>query len=1602
MTKLRFTSACILFALALTCALAWPTWFGPLVSWSNHAAAQGQPVPATIIRTIVYRQISSFTSSVVPYIARLKVSADGSKIIFSGGDTKKVFTINADGTSFREVFDYATFRPGPGASLLFVDISANGSRIIWTDTAEEIFVANFDGSNRQRIATAIPGGFGSANRLELAGYGPRLTADGSRVYFYHLGDTLDTEGVYVIDANGANLRKLFSYRQISAVFGLNGSETSCGAARFTGNLDISDNGARLIMGTGCTRFPGGDALTFDGTTLRSLTSATGRVAGNRESRLAISGDGSKVAAFRAVGNEERAVFSLNFDGSSQTKLLGNVSVDGLIFGGLTTNGAQALASSTDSYLPLLNTNGSGRVNLIIPTDCDIAPQFPLFGGDDRGASSLSADGRRFAFRTRVPGEPEQLWVADINPVSTGDAPRITEVTFNPSYVVANGSTASTFTARATDGQGGQSGLRRRACGNALRNGAFEFRYLSGGTAFGIALFDNGASGGDQTANDGLFTQNQVRRDLAPPDPNTALEIRTHAIATSLRQITAVDATPFFVLAQAPSGAGPMIISITPPSGPAGIQVKITGSNFDPVAANNVVLFGNRQARVLSATADGTMLEVIVPPDLPAGTAPVTVTVRAQTSNAVNFTVTGASPTPTPTPTPTNCTSSTNELKVDDGTVEFSVGYRNGASNASFVNRLTPSSYPATLQSISIFFTNSPDALPIGSAITVLAAANPSGSSTLTTPAYQTTSATINTANAFNRYDVAPLTITAGDFVVGFRVDVPPEIYPAMLDNDSPSQMRSYFATGSGNLRLLDSVSGLAGNFLIRAQLQGSGTNCCPAISNVSPSSGAPGAGVTINGSNLTGVTAVKFTNNVAAQFTVVSDTQITATVPNGATTGPLIISKPNCPDAQSPAPFTVTTQPTPTPTPTPGSCIAVSIPTNLTGSPNSTLTVPVNASDTTGRNALSYDAVLTFNPAALRLQNPPFDRAGSLSANLNVTTNSPVAGRLNISGFSSNPLTGAGVLLNLKFDVIGSLNACSDLKWMSFRFNEGAPCSTTANGRACATGGGSIAGLVNYCAASPPKPVPGVMITAAGTPSGSALTDAAGNYQLPNLGGGPYTLTPAKTGDVNGITSFDAAQIAQHVVQIITLSSCQQAAADTSGNGEITSFDAAFIAQFVVGITNPANTTGAWKFLPPTRTYGTLNGAQTAQNFDAVLVGELTGNWTPGGSGFAVNAPAPTRLSPAAGPTQIAVALPQTTGAPGSTVTVPITVGDLTGRGFLSFDFDLTYDANVLQAQQQPTDSTDTLSRNLTITANATPGRLRVSGFSAQAMAGAGTLLKLKFNVTGASGTGTALTWQRFLFNETAQTSLTNGRVNAANAVASVSAASFLGQSLASESIVAAFGTAMATRTEAASTLPLPTSMAGTTVKVRDSAGTERLASLFFVAPAQINFQIPPGTVSGQATVTVTSGDGTASTGSVTVAPVAPGFFTANASGQGVPAAVALRVKADGAQINEPVAAFDTTRNQFVAAPIDLGPESDQLFLILFGAGLRFGSALSAVSCSIGGVNAEVLFAGAQGGFVGLDQMNVRLPRSLLGRGEVDLVVTVDGRAANTVRINVK
>jgi len=234
-----------------------------------------------------------------------------------------------------------------------------------------------------------------------------------------------------------------------------------------------------------------------------------------------------------------------------------------------------------------------------------------------------------------------------------------------------------------------------------------------------------------------------------------------------------------------------------------------------------------------------------------------------------------------------------------------------------------------------------------------------------------------------------------------------------------------------------------------------------------------------------------------------------------------------------------------------------------------------------------------------------------------------------------------------------------------------------------------------------------------------------------------------------------------------------------------------------------------------------------------------------------------------------------------------------------------------------------------------------------------------------------------------------------------VSAASFTQKPLSPSSIASAFALHLATGQATAASVPLPLGLLGTRVRVKDAAGVERLAPLFYVGVSQVNFLIPDETVAGPATVTVVSGDGTLSIGNVQIADVSPSMFTGDSTGAGVVAGDAYRYRNGQFFSQEPLSLWDGTK--IVAREIDLGPETDQLFLVLYGTGFRFNGGLSLVQASLGGKSLNVGFAGPQGYFVGEDQINLGpLPRSLAGSKSVNLVINIAGKAANMVTVNIK
>jgi len=225
-----------------------------------------------------------------------------------------------------------------------------------------------------------------------------------------------------------------------------------------------------------------------------------------------------------------------------------------------------------------------------------------------------------------------------------------------------------------------------------------------------------------------------------------------------------------------------------------------------------------------------------------------------------------------------------------------------------------------------------------------------------------------------------------------------------------------------------------------------------------------------------------------------------------------------------------------------------------------------------------------------------------------------------------------------------------------------------------------------------------------------------------------------------------------------------------------------------------------------------------------------------------------------------------------------------------------------------------------------------------------------------------------------------------------VSAATYIDGPVAPESIATAFGVGLANGfVENQAAVP-PTTLGGVSIKVRDSAGISRDAGIYLVSQGQVNFVIPTGTLPGRATVTIQGP--TTQNAEVLVSRVAPGIFALNASGL----AAARLIRVNGAvQTSDDV--FAVVNGQVVAKPIVFGAASEQLFLELYGTGIRNRTLLSDVKVQVGPMNITAVYAGAQG-TVGLDQVNISLNRNLLqGKGVVDVILAVEDKTSPTLKL---
>jgi alpha-tubulin suppressor-like RCC1 family protein/subtilisin family serine protease len=369
----------------------------------------------------------------------------------------------------------------------------------------------------------------------------------------------------------------------------------------------------------------------------------------------------------------------------------------------------------------------------------------------------------------------------------------------------------------------------------------------------------------------------------------------------------------------------------------------------------------------------------------------------------------------------------------------------------------------------------------------------------------------------------------------------------------------------------------------------------PTITSVSPAEGLESGGtkMVINGSNFKVGASVLFGQAVASNVVVDNANQITVVTP-----------------AHYPAKVDITIN---NPDGTTGVLLGgytyisegkeVSIP-NVTGNIGDIIQVPVYISDVSGLR--SADFKVKFDPNLLSVQSVTL---GNITRNFSLVSNTNTSGEVQLSMASSTAVSGSGSIAVISFKVLDSDSTTSALTLEQLSFNSGSilanPVNGTFNMEETYTVKGNIRYYSNY------KTVNNVLLELMGNQQYKGNSDVNGYFALNGILKGSYTLKANKADDINGISSYDASLILQYSAGLISLNDQQKIAADVDSNGQINALDAAYVLEKSVDlIILPFPGAGkVWTFTPNERKYDNLASELPYQNFTAILIGDVNGDW---------------------------------------------------------------------------------------------------------------------------------------------------------------------------------------------------------------------------------------------------------------------------------------------------------------------------------------------------------------------------------------------------------
>ena len=357
----------------------------------------------------------------------------------------------------------------------------------------------------------------------------------------------------------------------------------------------------------------------------------------------------------------------------------------------------------------------------------------------------------------------------------------------------------------------------------------------------------------------------------------------------------------------------------------------------------------------------------------------------------------------------------------------------------------------------------------------------------------------------------------------------------------------------------------------------------PVILSVDPTSGTFAGGdlVTITGSNFVDPPLVRFGGTASPSVTFVSSSELTAETPaHYPALVDIEVENPSTAVGRLTNAFTFT-----------GNTATLTLPAAATGDRLTNVQLAVNTASAEGM--LSALLTVQFDATVLTATGAT---AGNLTTGFSVSANTTTPGEIVVSLANATPVTGAGDVALLSFDVVGAPDAVTALTFDAVELNDGAIPATPVDGQLTVNNSFDLSGAVSYYQGA--VPVPGTQLDVTGSGSFTTATDGGGIYGFTGLPSGDYALTPSKN-DAHSMAivgPLDASMVLQHSSGLIALSGHQATAADVNKAGGISPFDASLILQYSVGLIGlpfPGNP-GVWSSRHrSTRTPASTNTRQT-------------------------------------------------------------------------------------------------------------------------------------------------------------------------------------------------------------------------------------------------------------------------------------------------------------------------------------------------------------------------------------------------------------------------